>query len=131
MSDVTGLAGLTERASALLGAGFVRNVATLAGGQTLAVIIPILTAPILGRLYTPAEYGVLAAYMSVAVVITTIGNWQYAQAIVFEADDEAALSLVRVCLWTTLVTTAGALVVVLALQWLPLAPTGGPVVKWR
>ena len=53
----------------------MRGVATLGGGQGLAVAIPIVTALVLGRLYAPNNYGLLAAYMSIAVVVTTVGNW--------------------------------------------------------
>ena len=103
---------------------FVSGVATLAGGQGIAMALPILTAPILGRLFSPHDYGLLGAYMSIAVVAATIGNWQYAQAIVFEKRDERAWALVRVCVWTSLVTAALALAVPLAFAAMTLEAGG-------
>ncbi|PWB84025.1 MAG: hypothetical protein C3F11_03395, partial [Methylocystaceae bacterium] len=49
---------------------FIRNVATLASGQGLAMAIPILAAPVLGRLYRPDDYGLLGAYMGLAGVFS-------------------------------------------------------------
>jgi O-antigen/teichoic acid export membrane protein len=99
---------------------FISGVATLVGGQGLAAAVPILTAPVLGRLYAPHDYGLLATYMSIAVVVSTIGNWQYAQAIVLESHDTRAWALVRVCVWTSLITAAGSALVPLAASVLPL-----------
>lgn len=113
---------LMDQLSVLLRAPGLRSVATLVGGQGIAAVIPILTAPVLGRLYTPHEYGLLGAYMSIAVMITTIGNWQYAQAIVLEARDARAWALVRVCIWTTLVTAVISILVPVTAGWLKLEP---------
>ena len=51
---------------------FVRSVATLSGGQSMAAIIPIIAAPILGRLYSPAEYGVLVAFFKVDMTVFSL-----------------------------------------------------------
>ena len=108
MDLISNLRRIVSRAMA---SPMLRHVAILAGGQSFASAIPILTAPVLGRLYTPADYGILGAYMSLAVVIAALGNWQYAQAIVLERSDRRAYALVRVCLWTSLLTAAGAVFV--------------------
>jgi O-antigen/teichoic acid export membrane protein len=111
-----------ERVFALLHSrtSFFSNVTVLVGGQSLAMAIPVFTAPVLGRLYSPRDYGLLGAYMSIAVVVSTIGNWQYAQAIVLESRDARAWALVRVCVWTSLVTAAVSLFVPLVVMALPL-----------
>ncbi|HIK91908.1 MAG TPA: hypothetical protein EYG03_08000 [Planctomycetes bacterium] len=88
----------------IAGSRFLRAVATLSSGQSLAAITSIAAAPILGRLYQPAEYGVLGGYMAVSSVLTGIGNWQYSQAIIVENRENKAHALVRLCVITTLVT---------------------------
>ena len=52
--------------------GFVRNVVTLMTGTAIAQAIPILISPILTRLYTPNEFGILALYMAVVSVVAII-----------------------------------------------------------
>jgi O-antigen/teichoic acid export membrane protein len=82
----------------------VRGVATLAGGQGLAIAIPILAAPILGRLYTPSDYGLLGTYMGIASTFGTIGHLQYAQAIVVQRTERRALGLLAVSVLASLAT---------------------------
>ena len=53
-----------------LGGGFVRSVLTLASGTAVAQLLLALAVPVLARLYTPAEYGVLAVYSSILTVRT-------------------------------------------------------------
>jgi O-antigen/teichoic acid export membrane protein len=83
---------------------FVRGVATLAGGQGLAIAIPILAAPVLGRLYTPSDYGFLGTYIGIASIFGTIGHLQYAQAIVVQRTERRALGLLAVSILASLVT---------------------------
>jgi O-antigen/teichoic acid export membrane protein len=83
----------------------VRGVATLAGGQGLAMAIPILAAPILGRLYTPSDYGLLGAYMGIATIFATIGHLQYAQAIVVQRSERRAFGLLAISILASLATS--------------------------
>ena len=84
---------------------FVRGVAVLSSGQALAIAVPIAAAPILGRLYAPSEYGVLAGYMAISNVLSGIGNWQYAQGVLVENRENKAYGLMCLCVLTTAVTT--------------------------
>ncbi len=90
---------------------FVRSVAMLSGGQVLAAAVPLVTAPILGRLYLPSEYGVLGSYMAVSSVLAAVGNWQYAQGIIVEKRDANALVLLQLCYFTSLLTSLVSLAV--------------------
>ena len=84
--------------------GYLRSIATLLTGQSLAAVLPILAAPILGRLYMPEDYGVLAAYMSLVAVLGAIGNWQFSQGIIVEAENFNARALLKVCFVTSVIT---------------------------
>jgi hypothetical protein len=46
---------------AAVGHRLLKNVATLFGGQEFLAVLPLVTAPILGRLFTPNDYGLLGA----------------------------------------------------------------------
>ncbi len=94
---------------------YVRNIATLSSGQLINSAVPILCAPILGRLYTPKDYGFLGAYMSVATVLSAIGNWQYSQGIVFDKSEVRARTLISVCLLTSLITSVVSVLVAAAM----------------
>ncbi|MCR4328919.1 MAG: oligosaccharide flippase family protein [Candidatus Roizmanbacteria bacterium] len=98
---------------------FVCNIMVLSSGQGIAAAISLLAAPILGRLYLPAEYGALAIYMSIASVLAGIGNWQYAQGIIVESRDNKAEVLLRLCLVTTAITVAVATILAAGIMLYP------------
>jgi O-antigen/teichoic acid export membrane protein len=95
----------------LLSSGYVRSVATLSAGQFVAAVVPILTAPILGRLYSPADYGALATYMAIASVFGSVSTMQMELAIISERSDRQAVELVVLCRWLSLIVAAIAAVV--------------------
>lgn len=72
---------------------FLRNVFTLATGTALAQIIPIAAAPILSRLFTPADYGLLALYSSVAGLAGIAATGMYGPAVILARNDKVAASL--------------------------------------
>ncbi|SLN11635.1 colanic acid exporter [Roseivivax jejudonensis] len=77
---------------------FLRNVLTLTGGNALALVLPILAAPLLGRIYHPAEYAALAQYMAAAGLFSVIASLQFHHAIIAEATDRAANDAYWLCI---------------------------------
>lgn len=73
---------------------FLRNVLTLMTGTTLAQAIPIAAMPLLTRMYTPEDFGVLALYMSLAGMISVIITARYEVAVMLPEREEDAASLV-------------------------------------
>lgn len=70
---------------------FARSVTVLAGGTAGAQLLMILASPVLTRLYTPEDFGVLAVYASVLSLFTVISSMRYELAIPLpESDKEAA-----------------------------------------
>lgn len=97
-----------HRARAILGAklprgGFVRGVATLAGGTVLGQGAVIAASPILTRLYTPADFGVLAVYVSVIAPLAVVASLRYEYAIPLPKRDSEAAQLLVVALSIALV----------------------------
>lgn len=87
---------------------FARSVSVLVGGSAGAQALLVLTSPILTRLYSPEDFGVLAVYASLLAIIGVIASLRYQLAIPMpEKDEEAAhvtvLSLLMV-LGMTLLT---------------------------
>lgn len=99
------MSGLISKLKGAFRSNFLRNIITVSGGQIVATLIPIATAPVLGRIYPPNLYGLLGIYMSYSVVLGALGNWQYAQAIIVEKWDTIAHVLSRICFLTSLTTS--------------------------
>ena len=78
--------------------GFLRNVLTLTTGTTLSQAIMLAALPILTRLYTPSDIGLLAAFTVLSTIISTLACLGYEPAIVLPKREETALSLWLLCL---------------------------------
>ncbi|HJP05761.1 MAG TPA: lipopolysaccharide biosynthesis protein, partial [Gammaproteobacteria bacterium] len=64
---IKAFASLAERASAFIGSrsNFFRDVVVILTGTVASRIIVLLAIPFLARIYTPAEFGVLALFMTI------------------------------------------------------------------
>ncbi|WP_172371591.1 lipopolysaccharide biosynthesis protein [Sporosarcina jiandibaonis] len=72
---------------------FNRNVLTLLTGTTIAQAIPIAISPILTRLYSPQDFGVLALFVAITTILASVANGRYELAIVLPKTDKEALSI--------------------------------------
>jgi len=72
---------------------FSRNVLTLITGTIIAQALPIAISPILTRIYTPSDFGVLALFVAFASVFGTIANARYELAIIIPKSEKEALSI--------------------------------------
>jgi O-antigen/teichoic acid export membrane protein len=87
------IAALAERF--LPNSRFVRHVAVLLGGTVGAQVIMIVAAPLLTRLYTPHDFGLLATYVALLAILSVIAALRYELAIPLpESDEEAAALLI-------------------------------------
>lgn len=87
---------------------FARGVGVLVGGTASAQLPVILAAPLLTRLYTPDDFGLLAIYASLLGLFCVIASLRYELAIPLPKEHDAAahvvlLSLLLVC-GTTMVS---------------------------
>ena len=57
--------------------GFVRHVFLLSGASVFAQIINIALMPVLSRLYSPKDFGVLALFGSVVSLLATVSGFRY------------------------------------------------------
>jgi O-antigen/teichoic acid export membrane protein len=79
--------------SGLRGNDFVRNTAVLTLGAVIAQGINIFAMPILSRLYTPAEFGLLAIFIAVSSIVATSITLRYEAAIILPKDEKESISL--------------------------------------
>jgi O-antigen/teichoic acid export membrane protein len=73
-------------------------VAVLFAGTALGQSVTLLAAPLLTRLYTPAEFGVLAVYTSILSILAVQAGLRYEVAITLPEDDETAANLLALTL---------------------------------
>ena len=73
---------------------FARNVVTLMTGTAIAQAIPIAIMPILTRLYTPEDFGLLALFMALFSILSTISTGRYELAVMAPATNEKAQDVV-------------------------------------
>jgi O-antigen/teichoic acid export membrane protein len=118
--------------------GFVRNVATLVGGAAVAQFLPVLFTPLLTRLYSPTDFGVLTHFVAWLSNLVVIATWRYDMAIVLPKEDDDAirllmlalgfntllLAVLSVPLWLENGWLSGHLAAPELAPWLPLLPLG-------
>jgi O-antigen/teichoic acid export membrane protein len=62
-------------------------------GTTIAQAIPIAISPILTRIYTPEDFGVLALFVAISSIFGSIANGRYELAIMLPKKDEDAINI--------------------------------------
>lgn len=62
-------------------------------GTTVAQAIPIAIMPVLTRLYSPEDFGVLALFVAVTAILGSIASGRYELAIMLPEKDEDAISV--------------------------------------
>ena len=71
-----------------------RHVSIIAGGTVIAQAVGILTMPIVSRIYSPADYGIMAVYASVIAILGELSSFRYHLAIPLPKRERYANALV-------------------------------------
>lgn len=112
-----------ERLSRLIPRGaFARGASQLVIGTIAGQAIVLLTAPLISRLYGPAEFGVLAVYAAVLSVTASLATLRYEVAVPLPRADGSASVM--------LVLAATVVVIVSALTGIGLLLWGDAMVAW-
>lgn len=109
---------------------YSRGVAVLVGGTAGAQLLSGAAAPILTRLYSPEDFGLLAIFVAMFTILAAISAARYEFAITLPEKDEDAVNVVHLALscvtLTSLITLVCLLnfseIVLSALNALELAP---------
>ena len=73
--------------------GFGADVGRLFTGTSLAQAVNIGLAPVLTRIYSPDDYGILALYVSATMVLSLVSSLSYEAGIMLPGDDREAWTL--------------------------------------
>ncbi|RXE55291.1 polysaccharide biosynthesis protein [Methanoculleus taiwanensis] len=90
-----------------------KGVLVLGSGTVLAQLIGIVTLPIITRLYSPSDLGVLAVYSSILSIVVVAASFRYEFAYPLPKQDETAANLFALCLLLLIVTSIGFTFVIL------------------
>lgn len=75
---------------------FAKNVLTLMTGTVMAQAIPIAIIPILTRVFTPEDFGLLALYGACVAILSVVATGRYEIAIMLPKEDEDARVLLQI-----------------------------------
>ena len=92
---------------------FYKNIFTLVSGTAIAQAIPILISPILTRLYSPSDFGLIALYLAIVNIFVIIATGRYNLAIMLPEDEKEASDLKYLSIYINLVVSIILLFVVL------------------
>lgn len=92
---------------------FARGVGVLVGGTAGAQLLMVLAAPLLTRLYTPEDFGLLAVFTALLALLTVIASGRYELGIPLPESDQDAANITLLSLTIVVVVTALSLAVFL------------------
>lgn len=73
---------------------FTRSIAVLTGANVIGQIIVVVASPLLTRLYSPEQMGMLSAFTSLLMILLAVACWLYEMAIPLPDDPKRAVNLV-------------------------------------
>jgi O-antigen/teichoic acid export membrane protein len=74
---------------------FSRNFTALFSGTTISQIIPFILAPIISRLYSPADFGFYSFFISIVGLLSIIVTLKYEMAIILPSNTKIADQLLQ------------------------------------
>lgn len=77
---------------------FAKNTFTLTVGSSIAQVFPMLFYPILGRIFTPSQFGFLALITSITSVLTILATGRYENSILIAETKNDAANIVGLTL---------------------------------
>ena len=109
---------MTEKLSHIWHSASARNVGKLLSANVFAQALGLLVYPVLTRLYTPEDFGLLSLFCSIGGVLILLASLDWFNAIVLPKTDEEARPVVHISL-----LAIAALTVLLVLT----IPAAGPI----
>src|SRR5690606_32485593 len=77
---------------------FLQPVLTLVGGAAAAQALVFATRPVLTRLFTPDDFGVLTVFVTLVAVLGTVASGRYEDALMLPEDDGEAAHVLSLAL---------------------------------
>ncbi|MDG2383983.1 MAG: oligosaccharide flippase family protein [Pirellulaceae bacterium] len=97
---------------------FLGRVAAVATGNVIAQACAFLAFPLLARIYTPSEFGILGVYLAVVGVLQVFGTFRFDDAVIVADHDDDSERLASLALRIALTISTGLTVACLIYLWL-------------
>lgn len=94
---------------------FARGVSVLVGGTAASQLLTVLAIPLITRLYTPEDFGILAAFTAFLAFFTVVAAARYDLTLPLPEKDEDAANLLA--LGASIVTLVTLLAAIVFLVW--------------
>lgn len=85
--------GIKDFKNLIFKSEFSKNVLTLASGTTVAQVLPFAFGPILSRIYSPEDFGLLGVYMAVVQILITMSTARYEMGIMLPKRIEESVHM--------------------------------------
>lgn len=72
---------------------FLKNILVISSATSIAQLLNMLLSPVLTRIYTPDEYGVMTSFIAILGIISIIGSLKYELGIPIAKNDEKAINI--------------------------------------
>src|SRR5688572_798036 len=95
---------------------FLKKAVVLISGTAIGQFIPIITAPIVTRIYSPQDYGLFGIFLLLSSVIGVATTMQIENAILIEKDDFSANRVLQLCIFMSMLAAGFSLVLMLVLH---------------
>ncbi|MDB2416011.1 oligosaccharide flippase family protein [Pseudomonadales bacterium] len=86
------------------------------GSAAIVQLIPLITAPIIARLYSPADFGAYAIFVGLVAIVSTVAQLALHESILLESDDSNAAVA---HLLSVLISVMTAITVQAVVVWMP------------
>lgn len=77
---------------------FARNSLTLTSGIAVAQVLPLLFYPILGRIFSPEDFGLQATLFAITTILATLSSCKYEGSIILSESKEEAANIATLCI---------------------------------
>lgn len=78
----------------MLKSTYVKNTALLTSGVVIAHVVPLIAYPLLSRLYSPEDFGLLSILTSITAILSIIATFHYDSAILITKSKRLAAELI-------------------------------------
>ncbi len=89
---------------------FLKNSIILISGTAVGQLIPVISAPIVTRIFNPEQYGIFGVFLILTSVLGLFSTFQIENAILIEKEDSNAGALLQLSIFLSIVTSVIVLV---------------------